>query len=404
MTPYEEEYDAELVAERNSYLHELKSTLAEIESLILALSSTESRTDYTGPLTRQIHTIKGTAGSLGLDLLSFAAHRMEDLFVRQQQEQENNETFIDSLLAQNDLLAAIAAAYLAGDEQSLCEVRRRLAETTRSSSAVARDDVRLKRVLIVETSSVTLQFCVKILNEFGAVQVTSVRDGYEALGCLLKERFDAVITSLQVPTIDGQSLLTVLRTIPGPNRATPVVLLTSAAGSLESTKTRPDFVVEKNLGLAAQLRAIVKQLARPDLQPRAAPADLKERVLRKILLIDDSQEIHGLVGLSFKRFPEIEIVGVLDPTRALESVRAETPDLILLDVQMTPVSGKDVMRHIKAALGLSDIPVAFFTGTDDAEEKRELASLGDWQIFKKPFSPKTFSDQVLSLFMEHSPM
>jgi len=104
-----------------------------------------------------------------------------------------------------------------------------------------------------------------------------VRDGYEALGCLLKERFDAVITSLQVPTIDGQSLLTVLRTIPGPNRATPVVLLTSAAGSLESTKTRPDFVVEKNLGLAAQLRAIMKQLARPDLQPRAAPADLKER-------------------------------------------------------------------------------------------------------------------------------
>jgi len=76
-------------------------------------------------------------------------------------------------------------------------------------------------------------------------------------------------------------------------------------------------------------------------------------------LIDDSQEIHGLVGLSFKRFPEIEIVGVLDPTRALESVRAETPDLILLDVQMTPVSGKDVMRHIKAAPGLSDIPVAF---------------------------------------------
>jgi len=219
------------------------------------------------------------------------------------------------------LLAAIAAAYLAGDEQSLCEVRRRLAETTRPSSVVARDDGCLKRVLIVETSSVTLQFCVKILNEFGAVQVTSVRDSYEALGCLLKERFDAVITSLQVPTIDGPSLVTVLRTISGPNGATPVVLLTAAAGSLESTKTRPDFVVKKNLGLAVELRAILKQLARSNLQSRAAPAELKERVLKKFFLIDDSREIHVLVGLSFKRFPEIEIVGVLDPTRALESAQ-----------------------------------------------------------------------------------
>src|SRR6266550_3290480 len=78
--------------------------------------------------------------------------------------------------------------------------------------------------------------------------------------------------------------------------------------------------------------------------------------------------------------------------------RSETPNLILLDVQMTPVSGKDVMRDIKATPELSDIPVAFFTGNDDAAEKRELASLGAWQIFKKPFSPKTFSDQVLSLF------
>ena len=186
--------------------------------------------------------------------------------------------------------------------------------------------------------------------------------------------------------------------ISGPNGATPVVLLTAAAGSLESTKTRPDFVVKKNLGLAVELRAILKQLARSNLQSRAAPAELKERVLKKFFLIDDSREIHVLVGLSFKRFPEIEIVGVLDPTRALESARSETPDLILLDVQMTPVSGKDVMRDIKATPELSDIPVAFFTGNDDAAEKRELASLGAWQIFKKPVSPKTFSDQVLSLF------
>jgi CheY-like chemotaxis protein len=78
----------------------------------------------------------------------------------------------------------------------------------------------------------------------------------------------------------------------------------------------------------------------------------------------------------------------------------KAPDLILLDVQMEPISGKEVMRNFKAAPELSAIPVAFFTGTDDPEEKKELASLGAWQIFKKPFSPKTFSDHVLNLFRE----
>ena len=76
MTPYEEEYDAELVAERNSYLRDLKPKLTETESLILDLSDAKGRAENTRPLARQIHTIKGTAGSLGLDLLSCAAHRM----------------------------------------------------------------------------------------------------------------------------------------------------------------------------------------------------------------------------------------------------------------------------------------------------------------------------------------
>jgi DNA-binding response OmpR family regulator len=67
---------------------------------------------------------------------------------------------------------------------------------------------------------------------------------------------------------------------------------------------------------------------------------------------------------------------------------------------MAPISGKEVMCNFKAAPELSAIPVAFFTGTDDAEEKQELASLGAWQIFNKPFSAKTFSDHVVSLFRE----
>ena len=391
--------DMELVAERDSYLHELKSKFEEIETLILELSGTDGKIERTRPLARQIHTIKGNAGSLGLDLLSVAAHRMEDLLASGYRDRKNDENLVDRLLAQNDLLAAIGAAYLDGNEQFLCEVRRQFAESDRPLCALARDPS-LKRVLIVESSDVTLHFCARILKEFGAVEPFAVRDGYEALGCLLKKPFDAVIVSMQVPTIDGQSLITVLRMIPGLNAATPVILLTSATGSLDPAKAQADYVVEKNLGLANELRAILSRLAGSTLQRRSDSSRVKERSLKKILLVDDSREIHALVEHSFKRFPEIEVIGLFNPTLGVEYARRESPDLILLDVEMAPVSGKDVIRQIKAAPELSGIPVAFFTGSDDPEVKKELASLGACEIFKKPFSPKTFADHVISVFRD----
>jgi CheY-like chemotaxis protein len=83
-------------------------------------------------------------------------------------------------------------------------------------------------------------------------------------------------------------------------------------------------------------------------------------------------------------------VALADPTSAGEAARNETPDLILLDVQMTPISGKEVMRDIKATAELSDLPVAFFTGTDDPQEKRELGVPGRLADFQKTFLLQEF--------------
>jgi CheY-like chemotaxis protein len=395
----DQKIDAELLAERNSYLREMKSDLQDIENLILDLSLASGAAERKQKLARQIHTIKGVAGSYGLDLMSAAAHRMEDLLAGENSSQIENNKFVDSLLAHNDQLAAIARAYLVGDERFLNDMRREYHVRKKPQAAEARLAKGFNRVMIVEPSRATLQLCIGVLKEFGATNVASVEDGYEALGWLLKEEFDAVITSLQVPTIDGQSLFTVLRTIPGPNMAKPMILLTASSAALDPARARPDYIIQKDVGWTKELRATLTQLVNQSLE-RCTAGRARDGTLKKILLVDDSPEIHNLVRLSFKRFPDVQIVALADPTSAVEAARNETPDLILLDVQMTPISGKQVMRDIKATPELSDLPVAFFTGTDDPEEKRELASLGAWQIFKKPFSPKTFSDHVLSLFRE----
>ena len=401
MAEADQDFEGDLDGERTAYLRELTTTLEEVEGLVLELGDAAGAAGPERALARQIHTIKGTAGSLGLDLLSLAAHRMEDLLAGRPLDQHRDEKFIDRLLAQNDRLGSIAKAYLKKNSCALDEARRELGlDSTaprREPDTSANSGAALKRVLIVEPSAAALQFCVNALRSIGAPEVSSVRDGYEALGFLLKEKFDAVITSMQVPTIDGQSLAAVLRIVPGPNAAAPVILLTSSASALDAAKARPDFLVEKKVGWAEELSAALRQIARCSLP---APREIKKASLKKILLIDDSREIHVLAQLAFKRFPEIQLIGLQDPQQALDRARREQPDLILLDVQMAPISGKDVMRSLRAVRELCEIPVAFFTGTDDENETRELLALGAWQIFQKPFAPKTFAERVISRFQE----
>src|SRR5918996_1259745 len=137
----------------------------------------------------------------------------------------NHQIDAEILAERNSYLREIKGD-LQGNERLLNDLRSKHQERKNPQAPEAKLGKAFSRVLIVEPSLATLQLCIRVLKEFGSINVASVQDGYEALGQLLKEEFDGVITSLHVPTIDGQSLFAVLRTISGPNMATPVILLT----------------------------------------------------------------------------------------------------------------------------------------------------------------------------------
>jgi CheY-like chemotaxis protein len=192
----------------------------------------------------------------------------------------------------------------------------------------------------------------------------------------------------------------VLRAIPGPNQMTPVILLTSSATAIDSMRARPDYIVENNPNMTQHLKRIVGGLLSGTSGPAKAIASRPPRSLKKIVLVDDSPAIHHLLRSSFKRLPEIAIATLEDPTLAVEFVRKECPDLVLPDLNMPQLSGKEVMRDLKANADLQAIPVAFFTAADRADERAELLELGACHIFKKPFLPKSFADELVAAYHE----
>src|SRR5690348_3950401 len=73
--------------------------------------------------------------------------------------------------------------------------------------------------------------------------------------------------------------------------------------------------------------------------------------------------------------------------QALEKLRNESFDLVLLDVQMPEIDGYQVLEEMKADPGLREIPVIMITAVDELESTVRCIELGAQDYLPKPFNP-----------------
>ncbi len=76
----------------------------------------------------------------------------------------------------------------------------------------------------------------------------------------------------------------------------------------------------------------------------------------------------------------------------------EKPDLILLDIQMTPKNGIDTLRDIRSMRDRSDIPVIMLTGVEDKESVLASFKLGICDYILKPFSSDDLLKRIRMVF------
>ncbi len=95
------------------------------------------------------------------------------------------------------------------------------------------------RILIVEDHTPTRMAMSRLVRQAGA-DVVSARDGEEALGYLLTQRFDVLLTDLQMPVMDGFELLQQCQKLPESHRPTRVIAISGEyeAGVLRSQSVR----------------------------------------------------------------------------------------------------------------------------------------------------------------------
>jgi response regulator RpfG family c-di-GMP phosphodiesterase len=102
----------------------------------------------------------------------------------------------------------------------------------------------------------------------------------------------------------------------------------------------------------------------------------------KILIVDDENINIQIISAALKN--EYDLISALNGFTAIELVKREKPDLILLDVMMPEFNGFDVCRAIKADVSFADIPVVFLTALDTQEGELQGLAIGGIDYLTKP--------------------
>lgn len=127
-----------------------------------------------------------------------------------------------------------------------------------------------------------------------------------------------------------------------------------------------------------------------------SPEVLEQTKLMKVLVVDDSRTLRRLLIRELNNVGITNITEAGDGNEALEKVRAESFDLMLLDMEMPELDGLGVLNIVKSDPTLSYLPVIVVSGAEQFEKTVECIQIGAEDYLPKPFDPVLLRARVFS--------
>lgn len=116
----------------------------------------------------------------------------------------------------------------------------------------------------------------------------------------------------------------------------------------------------------------------------------------KILIADDEEEIRDLLHFTLEN-EQYQVIEASNGKQALEKVRKEKPDLVILDVMMPELTGYEVCEQLRSEGSTCLIPVILLTSLSQTKDKITGIKLGADEYLTKPFEPLELAMRVEGL-------
>ena len=127
------------------------------------------------------------------------------------------------------------------------------------------------------------------------------------------------------------------------------------------------------------------------------PTDAMESGKRKVLIVDDDQELVELLTGVFDRDGRFDIRTANNGFDAGMLVNEFRPDLVVLDVMLPDINGKEVCQRVRKDEGLESVKIICISGMVEQDKIAELKAAGANDFMHKPFNVDRLLDLACHL-------
>jgi excisionase family DNA binding protein len=147
----------------------------------------------------------------------------------------------------------------------------------------------------------------------------------------------------------------------------------------------------------SRFRRIPREALYKFMKDNGIPTDALESGKRKVLLVDDDGELVELMTKVLEddgRF-EVRVAGTgFDAGMMVKEYR---PDLIVLDVMLPDINGKEVCHRVRSDSSLEDVRILCISGMIEEDKVQELRLSGADDFLHKPFDIEELIDRMCTL-------
>lgn len=249
-----------------------------------------------------------------------------------------------------------------------------------------------KTILLVEDNDLNMKLF-KTLLKIGKYNVLCAENGKTGIDLAVEYTPDLILMDIQLPDMDGITANSHIKSNPKTQQI-PVVALTAYAMD-------KDKEMIMNAGFVGY---ITKPIDTKDFLPMVSKhlcEVKKESVQAKpgskpfILIVDDDRMNVKLLDTYLKQ-EGFHTMCAYNGEDALEKIRKDPPDLILLDIMMPGVNGYEVTQKLKNDQKTSHIPVILITALDSADDKSKGMAAGADEFLNKPINKSELIARVRS--------
>jgi excisionase family DNA binding protein len=147
----------------------------------------------------------------------------------------------------------------------------------------------------------------------------------------------------------------------------------------------------------SRFRRIPREALYKFMKDNGIPTDALESGKRKVLLVDDDNELVELMTKVLEEDGRFEVRVAGTGFDAGMMVKEYRPDLIVLDVMLPDINGKEVCHRVRSDSSLEDVRILCISGMIEDDKIQELRLSGADDFLHKPFDIEELIDRMCTL-------